>query len=153
MKKSIKTLVWLATPVLLIAGCSQSHRDSSVSYSPALMESQSVTPTSDRSDIRAYPEQPSDSDISVVPQGASTQDWALAQEIRSMLMSDRKLGNAPMAAVVNNGVVTLKGDVRNEKDRQRLHDAIARLPGVQRVEDEMEFKNPLDKSAGETKNY
>ena len=58
-----------------------------------------------------------------------------------MLMSGRKLGNAPMAAAVNNGVVTLRGDVRNKKDREKLRNEIAALPGVQRVDDQMEFNN------------
>jgi hypothetical protein len=39
-----------------------------------------------------------------VPQGASSQDWKIAEEVRALLSADPKLGNAPMAAVVNNGV-------------------------------------------------
>jgi osmotically-inducible protein OsmY len=151
MRKSIKTFVWLAAPILLVAGCSENHRDASVSYSPALTESYSAT--SDRSAPRVYPERPSGADVSVVPHGASSQDWALAEEVRSLLMSDRKVGTAPMAALVNNGVVTLRGEVRNEKERQRLRNEIAALPGVQRVDDQMEFKNPLGIGAGESKNY
>ena len=148
MKTNLKNLVWLTVPMLLAVGCAENHRDSSVSYSPAL--SQPSTATSDRPEARVYPA-PTDT---AVPQGASSQDWALAQEVRSLLMSDRKLGEgAPVAAVVNNGVVTLRGEVRNEKERQRLHDAIGRLPGVQRVEDQLDFKNPLGIGAGETKNY
>lgn len=150
MIKSIRTLVWLVSPVVLIVGCSENRRDASVSYSPALTESYS--PASGRLADRAYPEQPANSDVSVPP-GASSQDWALAQEIRSLLMSDAKLGNAPMAAVVNNGVVTLRGDVRNKKDREKLRNEIAALPGVQRVDDQMEFKNPFGNTMGESKSY
>jgi len=88
-----------------------------------------------------------------VPAGASNQDWQLAEEIRALLSANPKLGNAPMAAVVNNGVVTLRGSVRNKTDRRRLIEQIAALPGVQRVDDQMEFGNPSGIGVGETKSY
>ena len=150
MKKNLKSLAWLAVPILLAAGCADRDHDASVSYSPAL--SGSVEPTSDRDVARAYPEGPSTTAVSTPP-GANSQDWALAEEIRGLLTSQPKLGNAPMAAVVNNGVVTLRGGVRNDKDRQRPHDEIARLPGVRRIDDQMERKNPLGIGAGESKSY
>jgi hypothetical protein len=151
MKRNLKRLVWLTVPVLLAVGCAENHRDASVSYSPTL--SQPYSPTSDRSEVRVYLDAPANISVTAPPPGAGSQDWALAEEIRSLLMSDRKLGNAPTVAVVKNGVVTLRGDVRNKKDRQRLHEEIARLPGVQRVDDEMEMKNPLENVPGETRNY
>ena len=152
MKKSLSKLVWLSVPVLLVAGCAANHRDSSVSYSPAL--SDSFSPTSDRSDTRMYATPPvTGVDVATVPSGASPQDWTIAQEVRSLLMSDQKIGKAQMAAVVNNGVVTLRGNVRNERERERLRAEIARLPGVQRVDDQLEFKNPLGIGAGESKSY
>jgi osmotically-inducible protein OsmY len=68
-------------------------------------------------------------------------------------MSDRTIGKAPVTAVVNNGVVTLRGEVRNKKERERLREEIAALPGVQRVDDQTEYKNPLGIGAGESRNY
>lgn len=151
MRKKVSPFIWVGVPILLAVGCSTGSRDSSVSYSPTLK--QSVTPTSDRAATRLY----STPDVSVGatarPPGATSQDWQLAEEIRALLSSDEKLGNAPMAAVVNNGVVTLRGGVRNEKDRRNLIERISALPGVQRVDDEMEFKNPLGIGPGETKSY
>lgn len=149
MKRHVKYLVCLGLPVLLVAGCAE-HRDASVSYSPTLTGS--VQPTSDRDVARAYPDNTSITPTSAPP-GANSQDWALAEEIRGLLTSEPKLGNAPMAAVVNNGVVTLRGSVRNEKDRQRLHDEISRLPGVKGINDQMEKKNPLGIMSGESKSY
>src|SRR5215469_13612170 len=98
MKKKAGSLVWLTVPILLAVGCSTSSRDSSVSYSPALQES--ASPTSDRSSARVYSTTTPETTISEtpVPKGASSQDWQLAQEIRGLLSSDEKLGNAPMAA-------------------------------------------------------
>jgi len=151
MKKNVKSLVWLAVPVFLAVGCAENQRDQSVSYSPALTESYS--PTSDRDTSRVYSAAPSNVEVTTPPTGANSQDWTLAEEIRGLLTSNRKLGDAPMAAVVHNGVVTLRGSVRNERERQQLRDQIARLPGVQRVDDQMEFHNPLGLGPGEAKTY
>ena len=151
MKKRLNTLVWLAVPMLLAVGCAETHRDASVSYSPALSEP--LPATSDRPEARVYAAPDAATTATAAPQGASPQDWTLAEEIRSLLMSDRTLGKAPMTAVVNNGVVTLRGEFRNEKERRRVHDEIARLPGVQRVDDQLEHGRPLGIGAGETRNY
>jgi osmotically-inducible protein OsmY len=102
---------------------------------------------------RVYTTPDSQTEVTAQPAGAKSQDWQLAEEIRGLLTADPKLGNAPMAAVVNNGVVTLRGGVRNEKDRERLKQQIGALPGVQRVDDEMEFKNPQHVGTGESKSY
>lgn len=151
MKRNLKNIVWLGVPLLLVVGCAENRRDASVSYSPALTES--VTPTSDRDAFRAYPDTRSSIDFRSPPPGANSQDWQLAEEIRGLLTSQRKLGQAQMVAVVNNGVVTLKGGVRNDRERARLREEIARLPGVQRVDDEMELKNPTGIGRGESRNY
>lgn len=152
MKRSLNSLVWLAVPALLAVGCAQNHRDMSVSYSPALSEG--LSPTSTRTETRVYPApSPSTADINAVPAGATPQDWALAQEIRGLLTSDRSVGKAPVAAVVNNGVVTLRGEVRNHRARQRLIDEISRLPGVRRVDDQTEYKNPTGIGPGVSKSY
>lgn len=152
MKQSIKQLIYVSVPVLLAAGCAESRHDASVSYSPALTES--FSPTSDRSETRVYQApQPSSVEVTAVPSGATPQDWALAEEIRGLLTSDRTIGKARVAAVVNNGVVTLRGNVRNDKERERLREEIARLPGVQRVDDQLGYKNPLGIGAGVSKSY
>ena len=151
MKKNLSTFAWLTVPVLLAVGCSQ-NRPSSVSYSPALSES--VSPTSDRPETRVYPAPPpAAAGLATVPPGASPRDWTLAQEISSLLMNDRTVGKAPMAAIVKNGVVTLRGDVRNRSSRERLVDEISRLPGVQRVDDQLQYANPLGIGAGVSKSY
>lgn len=152
MKRNLKSLVWLSVPVLLAVGCAENRRDPSVSYSPAL--SDSYAPTSNRDTARVYPGTPSNTDVTAPPRGANNQDWQVGQEIRSLLMSNPKLGNAPMAATVNNGVVTLRGTFHSERERQELRDEIARLPGVQRVDDQLTFGNPTSNlGVGEAKNF
>src|SRR5215469_9860265 len=108
MKRQIRNIIWLSIPLALVVGCAENRRDASVSYSPAL--SDSFSPTSDRMDSRMYAEPPMGAEVTTVPAGAGPQDWKLAEEIRSLLTSDRSLGKAPMGAVVNNGVVTLRGE-------------------------------------------
>lgn len=151
MKKNLKCVAWLSLPLLLAVGCSENRRDPSVSYSPALTEG--YAPTSDRGVTRVYPGEPSNIDVTAPPAGASGQDWTLAEEIRSLLTADRKLGDAPMGAVVKNGVVTLRGSVRNDRQREQLREEIARLPGVQRVDDQLEFHNPTGFGPGKAKTY
>ncbi|HLH53152.1 MAG TPA: BON domain-containing protein [Verrucomicrobiae bacterium] len=151
MKKNLKNLLWLGLPLCLAVGCAENRRDASVSYSPALTGTYS--PTGDRDASRVYTDTQSGIDLRNPPPGANAQDWQLAEEIRSFLTTHNKLGRAQVVAVVNNGVVTLKGGVRNNEERQRLREEIAQLPGVQRVDDEMERKNPTGIGAGETKDY
>jgi BON domain len=150
MKNKLKNMVWVTLPIILVAGCAESPPAPSVSYNPALTEP--LAPTSDRAPDRVYSEAPAAVGQYAPPPGANSADWAAAEEIRALLTSDPKLGNAPMITVVKSGVVTLRGGVRNDKDRQRLRDEIGRLPGISRVDDEMELKNPLGTVSGETKN-
>ena len=62
------------------------------------------------------------------PPGAGGQDWALAQQIQSVLMSDRHL-DSHVAAVVNNGVVTLRGGVKSKREHERIREEIGRVSG------------------------
>lgn len=151
MKRNVMCLVWLGVPLLLAVGCADNRRDASVSYSPALTGSYAAT--SDRPVSRVYPNTSANIDVTTPPAGASSQDWTVAEEIRSLLTTDRNIGKAPMAAVVNHGVVTLRGSVRNQRERDRLRNEIASLPGVQRVDDQLDFKNSLGMGPGTAENY
>ncbi len=150
MKIGGVSLACVAVPLLLAVGCAERH-NSSVSYSPAL--GQTYPETSDRPSDRTYAEPPGGTEVTAPPPGATQEDWVLAEEIRGLLTRNEKLGTAPMAAVVKQGVVTLQGGVRNQRERAALREEIARLPGVRRVDDEMEFKNPIGNGPGETKSY
>src|SRR5579862_264406 len=149
--KNLNKMLWLVTPVLLIAGCAESRPAPSDAYSPALTEPS--TPTSDRPESRVYAETSTSADKYSPPQGADAGDWAVAEEIRYMFTADRTLGRTPMAAVVKKGVVTRRGGVSNHKERERLRNEISTLPGVARVDDQLEPHNPLDLGPGEAKNY
>src|SRR5438445_13054544 len=113
MKRNLRLLFWLSVSALVAVGCADNRKDSSVSYRPGLSDnssptSGSYTPTSGSDTQRAYPTEPSNVDVTAPPPGAGGQDWALAQQIQSVLMSDRNI-DSHVAAVVKNGVVTLRG--------------------------------------------
>jgi hypothetical protein len=149
--KNLNKMLWLVTPVLLIAGCAETPRGGSDAYSPALTEPSA--PTSDRPESRVYAETSTSVDKYSPPPGADAADWAVAEEIRLMFTGDRTLGRTPMAAVVKKGVVTLRGGTSNHKDRERLRNEISTLPGVARVDDQLEPHNPVDVAPGAAKNY
>jgi hypothetical protein len=150
MKKNLNRIAWLSVPVLLAVGCAETRHDPSVSYSPALSESYSPTgPTASR----VYPAEPSNVTVTAPPPGAGNQDWALAQQIQSVLMADRRL-DSQVAAVVRNGVVTLRGGIRTTaRERERLRDEIARIPGVVRVDDQLGVGDPTDLGTGTAQHY
>src|SRR5207237_1803274 len=124
----------------------------------------SLSPTSDRQDPRVYAESPAPAtaaserpDAGVYselpaanssadnhpPKGAPSGDWALAQEIRDALTQDKTLAGAPMQAYVDKGVVTLKGYARSERERKRLREKIAGLPGVKHITDQLQIRNAI----------
>jgi uncharacterized lipoprotein YajG len=149
MKKNLKSLIWLSVPVLLAVGCAETRRDPSVSYSPAL--SQSYTPTGSAMP-RAYPDDSSNVTLTAPPPGAGSQDWALAQQIQSVLMADHRL-DSQVAAVVKGGVVTLRGGVKSNRERERLREEISRVPGVVRVDDQLGAGDPIGLGSGTSQNY
>jgi hypothetical protein len=149
MKRNLKSILWLSVPVLLAVGCSETRHDSSVSYSPAL--SDSYTPTGPAAS-RVYAEEPSNVSVTAPPAGAGSQDWALAQQIQSTLMADPKI-DSQVAAVVKNGVVTLRGGIKSNREREHLREEIARIPGVVRVDDQLGAGDPIGLGSGTSQNY
>jgi osmotically-inducible protein OsmY len=90
--------------------------------------------------------------VTAPPPGAGGQDWALAQQIQSVLMSDRTL-DSHVAAVVKDGVVTLHGGVSSKHERERIRQEIGSIPGVVRVDDQLGAGNPNGLGSGTTQNY
>jgi hypothetical protein len=150
-KRNWKYLLWTALPLALAAGCAHNERSSSVAVNP--FQNSSLPPTSDTAQQQVYSGDMAPTGQYAPPAGASAADWTLAEKIRGMLSADPKLTRAPVAAVVNNGVVTLRGYVHNERQRERVKAAVASVPGVTQVNDQLEVKNILGSVPGETKSY
>ncbi len=151
MKRNLRLLFWLSVSALVAVGCADNRNDASVSYRPGLSDN-SNTPTSGSDIQRAYPTEPSNVDVTAPPPGAGGQDWALAQQVQSVLMSDRHI-DSHVAAVVKNGVVTLRGGVKSKRERERIRDEIGRVPGVVRVDDQLGAGDPIGLGSGTTKDY
>ena len=67
-------------------------------------------------------------------------------------MSDRNI-DSHVAAVVNNGVVTLRGGVKSKREHERIRDEIGRVPGVVRVDDKLGAGDPIGLGSSTTKDY
>jgi hypothetical protein len=153
MKKlSYQTLFLVALPLAFAAGCAHTEREAIATFDP--IPAPPMAPTSDRSEARVYANSAGAEAATTAPTGANPDDWALAEKVRAMLTENPKLGGAPVAVVVNKGTVTLHGAVRTRSEREKVRKAVAAVPGVQKVDDQLEIKNSAGSvSQGESKSY
>ena len=144
-----RKLLWFVFPITLAAGCVYSHREPVTYTTPAA--STVVVPTSTRPATRVYP--PATTVVTEtpvviteappgVPSSTTTRpsDLALANSIRGMLGGDSALAAAArnVRMSVYDGRVALTGTTFTDQDREQIHSAIASLPGVTRVEDNVQ---------------
>ena len=71
---------------------------------------------------------------------ADNLDGTLEDHVDNLLKQDAALRDRNIDVHVNNGVVTLKGDVPSEQDRQRVAEVVGRVPGVQNVVNSLQVK-------------
>jgi len=130
---------------VLLAGCVSSHRREYV-YSPAYSPAPVVTPTGP-STARVYPEvpPPPPPPTTVAPAQSSvttsSSDVALAESVRGVLRNGTTSPVGRVEASVYHGVVTLRGSVPSDLDRQALVSRVSNLPGVVRVDDQLMADN------------
>jgi len=130
--------LWLATALLFVAGCS--HRESRTSYRPAQT---AVPPASDRTSNRVYPTQTNKQEFVpayAAPKGVDASQWALAEQLRELLISDRTLAPYPSEVTVSldkntNGLVHVNGTIINTYEKRKLRARLEQLPGVTQVDD------------------
>jgi osmotically-inducible protein OsmY len=72
-------------------------------------------------------------------------DGSLRSHIRNLIDEDAALKKDKVNVDVNNGVVTLKGDVANAHDRQRAYELASQVPGVKEVVNSLEVR-PANRS-------
>jgi hyperosmotically inducible periplasmic protein len=87
-------------------------------------------------------------EIAVRPEGMESQAKKVDSNLDDAIKSDwkaleaaNKWGNQHINADVNNGVLTLKGDVDTESQRTQIEKSAAKLPNVQQVVNELQVKN------------
>lgn len=71
---------------------------------------------------------------------ADNLDGSLEDHIENLIGEDQALRGRDIDVQVNNGVVTLKGEVPSEQDRQRVAETVGRVPGVQNVVNSLAVK-------------
>ena len=109
-----KTLLCLALPLTLAVGCASGPSHSVVTH--PFTELPTVTNVSAR----------------------QADNILVAKEISEMWMMDKQLSRASsISASVNEGVVTLGGELPNGVERQRINDRMGELAGVNRVQDDL----------------
>ena len=135
MDMKTKNLLWMTLPLMFLVGCASNSREQALAYTPA--DTSALSPTSNTARSRIY----SDSAPST-PVSASPGDVKLGQEVRQLLMEDRNLAPPPsnFTATAHDGVVTLCGTISTRHKKKELHDRIAQLPGVTRVDDQLETR-------------
>ncbi len=119
---------------VLLAGCIQSHR-------PVYATPVAVPATSDRPEVRVYPGTPPAvvTPPTTPPPGVSATDVTVAESVSQLLKGDASLADASrnVQATVNGGVVTLRGNVPTDHDRDEIVERVSRLPNVVRVVDQL----------------
>ena len=129
----ISKLLWALLPIPLFAACAHNNRGGSEGYYDN--EALQPPPTSERAEPRVYPA-PAKGEA---PSGVSDRDTIVAEEVSRLLKSDPELAGASnrVLAVVENGVVKLRGTVPAEHYRTEMAERMRRLPGVVRVDDDL----------------
>ena len=140
----LKTLLGATMPLLLAAGCAHTPRDEAAMYGPE--PTPKLAPTSDVTRTRVYPGNVRPEGIifppAAAPAGVAEDEWALGEELRGALTKDLSLAPYPSDVSVivdksSKGLVRLRGYVPNDTDRQRLHNRIAEVPGIQKIDDQI----------------
>src|SRR5215813_3586112 len=146
----MKLIKFLGVIPLALAGC-VSHREP-VGYTTTVTTTPdrptvrvysdatpTLPPTSDRPVVRVYPD--TSNTVRIEPPlnppagGVPSSDMAIAESIRSMLENDRALAYAARNVhfVVDNGQVSMTGNVLTESDRWQIHNDLSRMIGVNHV--------------------
>lgn len=64
---------------------------------------------------------------------ADNMDGTIEDQVENLIRNDQSLRGRDVEVSVNNGVVTLTGQVNSETDRQRIGEQVGRLQGVREV--------------------
>ncbi len=141
----MKRGIWFFVPaIIILAGCIRTHRTEEV-YAPV---PPSVTmPSSGRTVERVYPSTPETpppappAPESTAPpppatDEASPTDVDIGNSVKQVLTGTTASANR-VEAIVQNGVVTLRGTVPTVEDREDIVNRVSHVPGVIRVKDQM----------------
>lgn len=111
-----RTLLWLALPLALAAGCATSPNRAEVTEDFPDFTAPTTAPVSER----------------------RTENVIVGNEIYEMLLANRDIGNYLMATA-DNGVVVLSGSVTTRAERREIDERIRDLTGVSQVKDDLYY--------------
>jgi len=129
--KQIAVFFFLAG--LVIAGCGNDRSDKSVSQSPAVQPDNSGRNVRDRNDQTK----------TAGDQSESEADRTISQNIRQALTADDSLStNGKNAKIITiDGTVTLRGPVKNDKEKSAIGAKAQQIAGVKNVDNQLEITN------------
>ncbi len=138
MKFPKASFILSAPLALVLAGCIQSHRHPVAVYTTPVAV---PAPTSEGTAVRVYPGEPPAvvTPPSSAPPGVAAADVTVAESVSQLLKGDSSLADASrnVQATVDHGVVTLRGTVPSDHDRDEIVQRVSQLPGVVRVHDHL----------------
>ena len=81
---------------------------------------------------------------SAPPPAPISEDYAVARAVRAALRQEPSVGDAAghIQVKVTKGVVRLRGTLPPGADRDALHARLDKLPGVDRIDDQLTLKSP-----------
>ena len=146
MRKGLQ-IFSIATPLALLIGCAH-HSESRARFDDSAVGGSELSATSTRPDTRVY----SNASIPAsqafpAPEGADAQNWGLAEAVRGRLMENDARARYPSKVVVtvpkgSDGMVRLSGYVPSNRERQKLYDVVAGVPGVKQVDNQLRIGDP-----------
>jgi osmotically-inducible protein OsmY len=137
----VQILLAVSLPLTFAVGCSNTRQQEAAVYSPAA--GAALTPAGENSGTGNSDDALAPEGITrtTAPSGASAADWALGEELRAALTSDKSLAQHDQIGVTvdkdTKGLVRLHGVMQNNDDRQALTNRIARVPGVLQMDDQI----------------
>lgn len=133
----MRRFVTVATTALLItiAACSRGDRDNAATTRSAAPEriARGDTSTANARD-----------EVTAQDQSASAGDRGLTRQIRQAIAADDSLSTSArnVTVITTDGVVTLRGPVANEQERNAVAAKAEGTAGVERLDNQLEVKGP-----------
>jgi hypothetical protein len=153
-KHIVQALLSVTLPLTLVVGCADTRQQNAAVDRPAAGAAQTPTYIAAGSAVNADDATPEGIiGRTPPPPGSSAGDWALGERLRGVLTEEKSLAPYPSQISIavekdSKGLVTLRGYVANDNEKQKLHDRIAQVPGVLQIDDQIVLGLPLRATAG-----
>ena len=153
-KNVVQALLSVTLPLTLVVGCTNTRQQNAeldrsaagAALTPTYIGTGSAVNADDATPEGIIGRTPA-------PPGSSAEDWALGERLRGVLTEEKSLAPYPSQISIgvekdSKGLVTLRGYVANDNEKQKLHDRIAQVPGVLQIDDQIVLGLPLRATEG-----